>query len=263
MPQFSYTPKAGTAGMLYSTGGHDIDVLTVEIPKQKDEVPIAGTTDGNYWIQIQGEEGTFTIKFAAVAQTAIQIADGLAANAAAQVALRNIVSLDATVGTPVKLDFIHPGKAYAVTFSSNPGGNMSLSPVQSPIGSPIGLGIAVGSDDGRLARPLKIGDTAAQIYGTSVRNADLELPLEVVQGVPGYPPGYDVSLCPRGEVWVPTEGPVAVNDPVFARIDAGVGQVFGAYGNTADGGKAVQLSGKWRTATTGAGQLARMRLNTP
>ena len=264
MPQFNYTPASGLPGMLSIWSPEDIDSLLVAVPVQKDEVQIGGTTDGDYWVQIQGDEGTFTIKFAAAGQTAIQIAAGLAANAASQVGLNNIVSTAATVGTQFRLDFIHPGSAYVVSFSSNPGGNMSLTQVQSSAGSPLSPGYAVASDDGVTARPAKVGDTAAQFWGTACRNSDL---LNPNGGLGGrdiqFQPADMVSACPRGEMWVPVETAVNVNDPVFFRVNATGTQIAGAYGNTADGGNAVQVVGKFKTKATAPGQLVRVRLNNP
>jgi hypothetical protein len=264
MPQYTYTRPAGLPGMLSIWDDDDIDSLVVATPTQQDQVPIGGTDDGDYWVQIQGEEGTFTIKFTASGNTAIEIADGLAADAASQVGLTNIVSTASTVGTPLVLDFIHPGASYAVSFPSNPGGNMSLLAVQSPDGSPIRPGYAIASDDGLTARPVKVGDTAAQFWGTACRNSDLLNPNAGLNGRDiQFMPADMVSACASGEMWVPVETAVAVNDPVFFRVNATGSQVFGAYGNTADGGNAVQVVGRFKSKTTAPGQLARVRLANP
>ena len=263
MPQYDYQRIAGSPGMLAIWRPEDLDSLVVKVPAQEDDVPIGGTTDGTYTMAIQGEEGTFTASFVASGNTADEIAAGLAANVVAQVPLYNVVKASA-VGTPVKLAFIHPGSSYAITFPSNPGGNMSLSPVTSPLGTPIPLGHAVCSDDGKTARAPKLGDTAAQFWGCSVRNSDLLNPIDGLNGRDiQFQPGIMLSAAPKGTVWVPTETAVAVNDPVFFRVDAGAGQTFGAFGAVADGGKAVQVVGKYLSATTGPGQLALLRLANP
>ena len=65
-----------------------------------------------------------------------------------------------------------------------------------------------------------------------------------------------------GEIWVAPEVAVAVNDPVFVRVVATGTEQAGALSNVLDGDN-VQVSGRWRTATTAPGQLARVILNTP
>ena len=264
MPQFDYNIPIAVLGQLAVYDPARIDSLVVEVPVQHDEVPIGGTTDGTYTIRIEGEEGIFDSSFVASANTADEIADGLAAAILANVDLDNIVDASATSGTPVDLLFLHAGFAYTITFPSNPGSNMTLTSLQSATGAPIPLGIGVTSDDGVVARRLQTGDTAQDFHGIVVRNAELVQQLSTAQPTTTeFLPADGLSVMREGEAWVEPEVAVAVNDPVFVRVTATGSEVSGALSNVTDGGDNVQVAGRWVTPTTAPGQLARVLINTP
>ena len=273
MPQYSYSyPKTGLLGQIYDyygVGLSPIDSLTVAVPTQSDQVAVGGTTDGTYTVQIIGEEGTFQFSFDASGNTADEISDGLALGAANEVALRNIVDTSATSGTPLALDFLQPGYAYEVSFPSNPGGHLSLSPQSSAIGLPIGLGKGVAATASGLARPFTGADTAQNFRGIVTRNAELVQFLPAAgQPLAGasetlYLPGDQLSVARSCAVWVDAEAAVSVDDPVFCRAIATGTELNGALRNDADGGDAFQVAGRWLTATTGPGQRALVLINTP
>ena len=263
MPQFNNDFPIARLGQLAVYDPARLDSLIVEVPVQHNTVPVGGTTDGLYTIRIVGDEGTFDSSFTGSTSTADQIADGLAAAILANTSLQNIVDASATSGTPVDLLFLHAGREYTVTFPDNPAGNLTLTVVTSATGTPIPLGIGVTSDDGVNARLLTTGDIANDIWGITAINSDLVQGLDTAQPtVTQFLAADALTVMRSGEIWVEPEVAVAVNDPVFVRVVATGTEQAGALSNVLDGDN-IQVSGRWRTATTGPGQLARVILNTP
>ena len=61
MPQFDFVQEQLLLGAVATTnaGGGDIDSYTNEVLAQVNTIPIGGTTDGTYTVQLDGDEGTF------------------------------------------------------------------------------------------------------------------------------------------------------------------------------------------------------------
>jgi hypothetical protein len=263
MPQFSYDFPIAILGQLAVFDPARIDTLVAEVPVQINDIQVVTFPDGTYTITAVGEEGTFTATFVAVASSAAAIADGLAADWNADAANLNIATAVSDAVDTVTLTFLHPGFAYTITVAS-PASDMTNTLAQSSQGAPIPLGIGITSDDGVTARRLTTGDTAQDVWGILVRNAELVQQLNTSQPTETeFLPGDALSVLREGEMWVEPEVAVAVNDPVFVRVTATGTEVSGALSNVADGGDNVQIAGRWLTATTAADQLARVLINTP
>lgn len=261
MPQFSYDPVIpGVLGQVAEFLPRTIDTLINPVPFQQSTVTVATFPDGNYVITVVGEEGTFTATFVAVASTTALITDGLAAAWTADADNNNIATATSDGASIVTLDFLHAGFSYTVTVAS-PVSDMTTALIQSATGIAIPLGIGVATDDGEFGRLPTAGDVTLDIWGVSVRNVNL-----VQQLVTSAPTETEflqadaLSILREGACFVEPEVAVAVNDLVSVRID-GVG-VAGAMSNLVDGDH-VTISGRWKTATTAGGQLAKVLLNTP
>lgn len=272
MPQFDYGNGTGQPvyrnGQIADGGPRAIDSGINELLAQANSIAVGGTTDGTYTVRIIGEEGTFDVSFVASTNTADEIADGLAAAVLADAALTNIVSAAATSGTPLLLDFVHPGRDYDILFPSNPGTNMVNTLSQAAGGTAIGLGVAVQTGSGdNLVAVVDSGTTDAEIAGITVLNVGVQFNDGNDGGLDGtdqFEAGVTVSAMRQGRCVVVVETAVAKDDPVFARIqNAAAGVPLGQLRNTADGGNTVALTGaKFHTAAA-AGGLAVVTLNRP
>jgi len=265
MPQFEFDHPILVNGQISESGPRKIDSLLNELLAQETEVPIGGTTDGTYTVQIDGEEGIFQVSFVAVAQTADQIADGLAAAILADVDLINIVDASSTSGTPLELDFLHAGKTYTITFPSNPGGNMSVVVVQAAGGTDVQLAVAVvqGSTDETALAP-DSGSVDADIVGFTVRNMGIQVNSGIQTNTDVVSPGEMLSVMSQGNFVGQTETAVVKGADVFIRIDSpGAGQFFGGLRNDVDGGNAIQVLGCVFNSTLTAAGLAKVRVNRP
>lgn len=264
MPQFSYDFAEAILGQLAVYDPASIDSLINELPKQQTTVTTGGTaTNGLYTITVVGEEGTFTASFdRQAAETTAAITDALAANWAAQPANLNIATMTSDTVSVNTLDFLHAGSQYTVTVSAPAPGTLVAALVVNPVGVNIPLGIAVTSDDGEFARLPTTGDVVTDIWGITVRNADLiqELSLPSASELE-FLPADALSVMRAGEAWVAPEVAVAVNDPVFVRVVATGSEQAGALSNVLDGDN-VLIPGRWKTAAA-AGVLARVLINLP
>lgn len=105
------------------------------------------------------------------------------------------------------------------------------------------------------------------ILGIAVRDDAIAQSLETPDDTPAYPALYDVCILEQGNIWVPVDGTVAVDDPVYVRVTASGSEVAGMLRANADSGDAYLLSGaRFRTAATGtaaAPALAKVSLNLP
>lgn len=266
MPQFDFVQEQLLLGAVATAnaGGGDIDSYTNEVLAQANTIPIGGTTDGTYTVQLDGEEGTFTFSFVAVAQTADQIADGLAAAATADPDLLNIVTVAGTPGTPVLLTFLHANQAWTITFPSNPGTNMTLTTTTAAGGTDIGLGLVVvsGTAQNFVIAPT-VASVAADFLGVTERSLFAQINRGIPTEVDAFEPGNTVSVLSRGDIVVFSEDAVTANAPVFVRTTATGTEVFGAVRSDADGGDALTWPGAiFRDTSTAAG-LVRIRVNLP
>jgi hypothetical protein len=264
MPQTSYDVIEAILGQLAVYDPASIDSLINSLPAQRDTVVTGGTTTaGVYSITVVGEEGTFVATFTRVAETDAQITDGLAADWLANSGGANIATMTSDGVDTNTLQFLHAGQGYTVTTAAPAPGTLVDTLAVDPAGSNIPLGIAVTSDDGEFARLCTTGDVAGDIWGVTVRNADLVQELSQSQPtVLEFLPTSAMGVMRSGEAWVAPEVAVAVNDPVFVRVTATGTEQAGALSNVADGGDNIQVAGRWKTAAA-AGELARVLLNMP
>jgi hypothetical protein len=264
MPQTSYDLPIAVLGQLAVYDPASIDSLVNLIPSQQSTVTTAGTnTAGDYTITVVGEEGTFTASFTRVGEDNDAITAGLQADWASQSANLNIATMT-NVGSVNTLDFLHAGQGYTVTVTAPSPGTLTAALVVDAAGSNIPLAIAVTSDDGEFARLLVDGDVVTDIWGIVVRNADLIQELgQATPTILQFLPGDALSIMRSGEAWVAPEVAVAVNDPVWVRVDPSSGATgqAGALSNVVDDDN-VLVPGRWKTAAA-AGELARVLINLP
>jgi hypothetical protein len=265
MPQFDFNHPVLVKGQIAESGPRLIDSYTNELLAQSNDIPIGGTTDGDYTVQIDGEEGTFTFTFAASGNTADQIADGLAAAVLADDDLANIVVAASTSGTPLELRFIHTGKVYTISFPSNPGSNMTNTLVQAAGGVDfqLGVGVVQGSADDLGAAP-SASTVDADVLGFSVIGMETRVAEGLSTNVDVISPGGVISTMRMGTFAAEVEEAVAANAQAFMRIqNPGPGQFVGSLRSDVDGGNAIALTGViFKTSTAGVG-LAVVKVNRP
>jgi hypothetical protein len=264
MPQYSYDFENAILGQLATYEPEGIDSLLNELPKQVNTVTTGGTaTDGTYRITVVGEEGTFVAEFVRGAgETNAQITDALAAAWLANTSAANVATMTSDGVSVNTIAFLHAGQGYTVSVEAPAPGTLTNALVTDPAGSSLPLGIALASDDGEIGRLPAGGDTAQDIYGIVVRNADLVQELSQTQPtVLEFLPGSAMSVLRQGEAWVVATTAINVNDGVFVALGTGA-DAAGTLRGSADGGNTVQLSGRFRTAGA-AGELVRVLLNTP
>lgn len=260
MPQFQYTDKLLSIGQVAEDGTSDADSYANELLAQVTEVAIGGTTDGTYTVQFEGEEGTFQFSFVASGNTADQIADGLAAAAAADEDLLGIVDASSTSGTPLALQFIHAGFPYTITFPSNPAGNMTATNTQAAGGVdiPLGVGLMAAVTPEDAARLPVAGDTDDSLFvGVSVKtisNTSNSLAGTFADSSETQA-GNTLRALVRGTCAVEVEDAVTFKGPVFMRTTASAnGTQLGAFRSDNDGGNAIAITNaEFRRATTGPG----------
>jgi len=266
MPQYSYDFENAILGQLATYEPEGIDSLLNELPKQVNTVTTGGTaTDGFYRITVVGEEGTFVAEYEADASggdTNADITDALAAAWLANTSAANVATVTSDGVSVNTIAFLHAGQGYTVSVEAPAPGTLTNALVTDPAGSSLPLGIALASDDGEIGRLPAGGDTAQDIYGIVVRNADLVQELSQTQPtVLEFLPGSAMSVLRQGEAWVVATTAINVNDGVFVALGTGA-DAAGTLRGSADGGNTVQLSGRFRTAGA-AGELVRVLLNTP
>lgn len=260
--QFSYSYPVATVGQI---GGWDVgavDSLVWPLTSQTTVFHVSGTNDGTYTLRIAGEEGTFDSSFVASSNTTAQIIDGIIGAVTGNNDLNNIVSATSDSVATGTLAFIHEGYSYTVSYPSNPSTSLSTdsSSDASPARVPLGIGVVDNGSGG--ARVPASGDSALDILGISVRNADQVLTLDYQQPDPGLAAPASVSAMRQGSCWIECETTASVNDPVFVRIVATGDEQAGAVRIDADGSDAVQIPGRFRTSCS-AGGLARIEVNLP
>jgi len=263
MPQFSYSFPPAQLGQIGTFGPPSIDCLVNPLLPQISTVTVVDNDAGAYAVSIVGPEGSFSFGITVVAQTIAQVADQLAAAAVADDDLLNIVEVTSDGVDTVTMTFLHSGVDYTVGVTSA-SADLTLALTQASGGSEYPLGIGIVDAGNKVGRQPTTGDVALDILGISCNRSDCVLPFSM----PGFASsasiavGGEVAVLRQGEIWVRPETAVAVNDPVYCRVVATGAEVAGALRNTADGGDAVLLPGRFRTAAS-AGGLAKIQLNAP
>lgn len=263
MPQYSYDFASAILGQLAVYDPASIDSLINSLPAQVSTVTTGGTaTDGVYRITVTGEEGTFVAEHTRTgAETNDDVTTALQASWAGNDAASNIADM-ANVASVNTLTFLHSGSSYTITVEAPAPGTLVAALVTDPSGSGIPLAIMLVSDDGKFGRLPTAGDVAGDMWGITIRNAELiqELALPSATTL-DFLPASAMGVMREGECWVAPVAAVAVNDPVFVALGTGA-DAAGTLRGTADGGNTVQVSGRWKTAAA-AGALAKVLLNMP
>lgn len=259
MPQTNYTQAQWRNGQIADASTHDTDSFTNELFAQHNTVPIGGTTDGLYRIQLDGPESEqLFIDFTASSNSADEIADGLAAFVLADPDLLNIVDASATSGTPLDLQFLHPGQEWLVSFPSNPGTNMTLTVTQVAGGLNIGLGLFVvrGSADAFAKLPTT-ATLDANVLG--VTTEDLVFQVNSINPTVGTDneaiPGDTIPATRRARVALLVEGAVAADTKARLRIGGTIppgGKIGRLTAAPLVGNEVIELEGVvFKTSTTG------------
>jgi len=262
--QFSYTMPTAQLGQVANCDPEAICSLTAPLLAQIDAIEVADNDAGAYSVTIVAPEGTFSAGITVVAQTIAQIADQLAAAVNAVEALQNIVQAGSDGVSAVTLAFLHAGFSYTVSVASA-SADLVLSSVQEAGGDSFPLGIGVVDNGGEVGRLPAPGDVAFDILGITVRSPYNTLPFGFTNSVvsaASVEAGYSMSVMRAGSCWVSPEVAVAANDPVFIRVTATGAEKFGAVRNDSDGGDAVAIRGRFRSAAS-AGGLARIEISQP
>lgn len=261
--QFSYEPQVALLGQVANCDPEAICSLTAPLLAQINEIVVADNDAGTYTITIVAPEGSFSVSLTVVAQTVAQIADAMAASLAALEGLENIVSATSDGVDTITLAFLHVGYSYTVSVTSA-SADLVLSETQSAGGPSFPLGIGVVDSGGEIGRVPTTGDVAFDILGITVRSPYLTVPFGFfeAEAPAAFTAGSKMSVMRMGSCWVSPEVAVAVNDPVFCRVVATGSEQAGALRNDADGGDAVALRARFRTAAS-AGGLARIEISQP
>lgn len=105
------------------------------------------------------------------------------------------------------------------------------------------------------------------ILGIAVRDDSIAQSVDTPDDTPAYPALAHVNILERGDIWVPVDGTVAVDDDVYVRVTATGSEVVGMLRANSDSGDAFILPGAvFRTAATGTAAspaLAKVSLNLP
>lgn len=262
MPQFSYTFPPAQLGQIGTFGWENIDSLANPLRSQINTITVADNDAGTYSVTITAPEGEFVTSRPVVAQSIAQIADELADAINDNEDLLNIVSAESDGVSVITLTFLHAGVSYTVAVSSA-SADLVLALSQSAGGSNFPLGIGVVDAGDKTARLPQSGDVALDILGIVCNRGDVELPFQTgFDSSAQLVPGAELAVLRQGEIWVRPETAVSVNDPVYCRVVATGSEQAGALRNDADGGDAVQLSARFRTAAS-AGGLAKIQIDTP
>lgn len=261
--QFNYEMPIAQLGQIANCDPEGICSLTAPFLAQISTVTIVDNDAGAYSVTIVGPEGTNVIPLTVVAQTIAQIADQLAAAGSTLEGLLNVSAVTSDGVSAVTLAFTHVNTDYEVTLTS-PSADMTVALTQASGGVSFPLGIGVVDSGSETARKPQSGDLAGDIVGVTVRSPYNLLPFgfSMDQIAASVGPGCKLSAMRQGSCWVRPETSVASGDPLFCRVVAAGAEVFGALRNDADGGDAVALRGRFRSAAS-AGGLARIEINQP
>lgn len=273
MPQFTYDRKLALNGQeCDGYGPRLVKSFTNALLAQESDIVVAGFNAGTYTVRLSNSDGrVIDISTGAIAPANIAaVVAALEAAADALVtdledSLENVaVVTDASPNLEIR--FIHPGERWAISFPSNPNGNMSHTLVQAAGGTDIQLGVFVvrGAEDDECQAP-GAGSVDANFLGMTTRNTE-SLVMDYTTEDPVFEPADTVSVKSVGANWTDkVEDAVSAGAPVFARIVAtAANPVLGAPRSDADGGNAVQLSGVvFETSTSAGGELVKIRMNRP
>ena len=252
--QTSYTNDLGRGliGELASLRPHVARARVYPKRRQITSIGIGGATDGTYTVRITSPAGTrpgttpVDSSLAASSSSVDLIGAGLATAINAQVELRNLLraSYDAPNDTLV-LTAVRTGESFTVAFPSNPSTNLTQSATQSPVVSDLPLGVGMVSTDGETcARPSAVTDVLAGIVkrGRGIEGED-------DNSSETHKAGDILELITEGDIYVESEQDVTSEEnPVWMRVNAGAGEVAGAFRTSPDGTAQVT------TLTPGAGQ---------
>ena len=220
--------------------------------RQITTVAVGGATDGTYTVRITSPAGTrpgasaVDSSFVASSSSADLIGAGLATAINAQIELRNLLRASYNASTDsLVLTAVRTGESFTVAFPSNPGTHLTQTATQSPVVADLPLGVGMVSTDGdTCAQPSAVTDVLAGVVkrGRGIEGED-------DNSAETHKAGDTLELVTEGDVYVESEQDVtSEEDPVWMRVNAGAGEIAGAFRISPDGTAQVT------TLTPGAGQ---------
>lgn len=250
MSQLSYddAPAAGLPGMLADQGLHEI-ISRVLSTQKLVQVTIAGTTNGTFTIDIDGEE---IASFAASSSTAAQIRDGLLADFGGD----EPVTAEASSTNQLLIEGTDEESDFTIDVASTGTGSDITATTLVAFGQEIPFGVGVVTDpraaeSGKQCRLPRLSTeiTAGTFLGISLRDESREY------NAGGYADKSAVAIGKRGRFWVSVEGTVVEGAAVYCRYAAGAGGTqLGAFRADGDTSTAAAVpNAKFKTGRTGAG----------
>lgn len=211
---------------------------------QEGTITIAGTADDgiySFTVTDPNDPGhPITVEFErADGETNDQIAAALAAKAVLALLLKFTVSVATNV---ITLKANNADITYGVTTSAPGTGTATWAQTVAAGGVYLPFGrFVAGGGDGVTARPLKVGDTVANVIGVVVRELAVETRGSTTES-DGIPPGREAAVASRAPMLMYTEEAVTPADTCYARIVAnGSNDQIGRVRKSADGGNAVDV----------------------
>lgn len=263
MPQFNYDHPGLLVGQQASGNPVTINSYINALLAQESEVTVGGTDAGDYTVQIDGDEGSFQFTFTHGGGGVVNdIVTGLLAALDADPDLVNIV-VGANASPELELDFLHPGQDYAISFPSNPSGNLTQTLIQAAGGTDIGLGLGVvpadppGVSTGAQHVTAPNGAVDADFLGVTMR-ASIDVDVNTISNGAvdsRFVPSDTVSVMEEGEIRIETEDAVAFNGAVWMRnTNPGPSTPLGGFRSDSGGGEAILVTRmRFRGSTSSAG----------
>lgn len=229
---------AGQRARVYAKRIHRVDVA------------VGGNDDGTYAFTVSTPAGMLpenpvTVSVDAAGSSADQIVSSLTdtLNTAAQTIdgvsiplLRNVVRATAnTDADAVEIVAVRSGEPFTIEITSNPNGNLVQTTASDAIARSLPMGIAMVDVDGSTTRAPQAGDTATRILGCLVRGRAAYMGESNPHVGGRHHEGDTLNIVRDGDVWVRPEEPVAVDDPVYVRVNATGNEQAGAWRRSPDG----------------------------
>lgn len=234
---------------------------------QEGTITIAGTaSDGTYSATFTDPNDPghpITVEFVrADSETNNQIAAALAAKLVLALLLKFTVTVATNVIT-IKAN--NADITYGVSTSAPGLGTAAWAQTQAAGGVYLPFGrFVAGGGDAVTARPLKSGDTVANVIGVVVRELAVETRGSTTES-DGVPPGRDAAVLAKGPILMFAEEAVSPGDTCYTRIVAnGSNDQMGRVRKSADGGNAVDVHTIARfDESAAAGTMVRVLVDIP
>lgn len=124
-----------------------------------------------------------------------------------------------------------------------------------------GCVVTKGAADGEIVHPDAAGEITSELVVRGVAIASHEMESKEDGEDPGYVAGSVVPVMRKGRVWVKAEDTITEGTSTVNVRYAGTGQKGALRGALVTSETAVLPKAKWKTSTTGAGQLAILEID--